>query len=75
MSCLDRFKTISANKYSCDGTMSEFFGNDWKKFAPHPIFNEWLPLVGTIVGLASAIISLMVGILAFDERRNRAEKS
>jgi len=45
------------------------FGEDWKRFAPHPLFNEWLPFVGTIVGLVSALVGLAVSLLNYEKMK------
>ncbi len=51
--------------------MSEnIFGIDWKKFAPHPIFNDWLPFAATIIGLVSSIVALAVGIMNYEKMKS-----
>ena len=52
--------------------MSEnIFGNEWKKFSPHPIFNDWLPFVGTIIGLVSSLVGLAVALITYDRMKDK----
>jgi len=48
-----------------------FFGDEWKKYAPHPIFNEWLPFTATIIGLISSIVGLAVALLSYEKLKGK----
>jgi hypothetical protein len=47
------------------------FGEEWKQFAPHPLFNEWLPFAGTIIGLVSSLVGLLVAIMTYQKLKGK----
>jgi hypothetical protein len=52
----------------------DFFGNEWRKFAPHPVFNEWLPFIGTVIGLISSLVALAVALANYENIQTRRKK-
>jgi hypothetical protein len=51
--------------------MSQLFSDNWKKFAPHPLFNEWLPFAATIIGLVSSLVALAVAMMNYEKMKKR----
>ena len=46
------------------------FGMDWRKFAPHPVFNEWLPFATAIISIVGSLVGLAVTLLNFEKLRS-----
>jgi hypothetical protein len=51
--------------------IEKYFGEGWKQFAPHPLIQAWLPFVGTVISLLTAIVGLAVSMMTFENQKKR----
>lgn len=50
----------------------QYFGNEWRRFSPHPLFQEWLPFAAALIGLISGVVGLAVALMNYNKMKNKS---
>ena len=50
----------------------QYFGNEWRRYSPHPLFQEWLPFIASLVGLIGGIVGLAVALMNYEKMKSKS---